>query len=364
MANLANKRPYKFGFRLDSMGLSIIITILATLLTFLLIFEINEIDEIAIPAYANSDESNINMSALQENSSKKFWLSIFKDICTVAVSILGTNLLLNLIIQKNSQNNLYDEFIIELLQNKDFLGSIPEDKRKILFKNIEEMDFLGENKIYTELINNVREKIVKSHYPFYYVSNNIDIICTLKPDCIEKDIIKTIEICSFEKSKKIEQYKISKFTLESLNEEKPVEIKKITINGKSKDINRCVEYTNSENEDNVYFANVNYNTQVLCCLKDEITVYNDKPTKIEINYITRVPLNDKVYIYRLTDPCKKFHFHYRIKDSNKKYKIHAQAFGFQDNAMKNPAGSRENEITYDIGDWAFPTDGVFVAFYE
>lgn len=119
-----------------------------------------------------------------------------------------------------------------------------------------------------------------------------------------------------------------------------------------------------DNKDNVYLANVNYNKKGLCCLKGGIVLYNDKPTKIEITYITRVPLNDKVFTSRLSAPCKNFHFHFRIDDSINNYKIYAQAFGFQDDAMKNPAGSRKNEITYEINDWAFPTDGVFVTFYK
>lgn len=361
LTNLANKRPYRFFLHRGSMTLSVLISIISLLVIIALSLKINGIEEPVISVSSNAD----NPILQQNKESNKVVLSTLKDVCVVVCSIFGSNFLLSLIIQKKSQNDLYDEFITEdLLQNRKFIKSIPKDNRKILLKSIEEIDFFSENKIYSKLIDSVRDKIAESHYPYYYISHNMDIICSIESNYIEKEIIKTVEIGSFEKCKTIKSFVISKFVLEELSGVKNVEIKKLTINDENKDIDNCIEYVYNENNDNVYLANVNYNKKGLCRLKDRITFYNDKPTKIEITYTTRVPLSDKVFTSRLSSPCKNYHFHFRIDDSVNNYKIYAQAFGFQDDAMKNPAGSRKNEITYEINDWAFPTDGVFVTFYK
>lgn len=371
---MAKKRPYKFLTSKTSIILSLIIVVISLIFIFFLSLEINNVEEIAVPVSIGIDESDgdnfYSYQLYQDNLEKKVLLSSLKDVLVVICSILGTNLIVSLIIQKKSQNDMYDEFLTEdLLQNTKFLKSMEKEKRQTLLRSIEKIDYMGCNEIYSELVNNVRNKIINSDYKFYYISNKIDIICNKKSNYIEKEIIKTVEIRSFDKEYTAKDYIITKFALEKINTIKNVEIKKLVINGQTQNVNveneNCdIKFVNMQNDDNVYYDNVNYNEKGQCCLKKEITFYDNETTTIEVTYITRVPVTDKVYTSRLSVPCKRFHFHFRIDDSKTNYKIHAQAFGFQDDAMKNPAGSRKNEVTYEISDWAFPSDGVFVAFYK
>ena len=141
----------------------------------------------------------------------------------------------------------------------------------------------------------------------------------------------------------------------------------MVINGVSKDIINDIEYVDTTSKDdtyNVYYDNIDYTVRAYYRLKDNITFYNNRSTTIQITYVTRVPITDVVYSSRLIVPCKKYHFRFKIDDSTTNYKINAQAFGFQEDAMKNPAGSLKNEVTYEINDWLFPSDGVFVTFYK
>lgn len=268
------------------------------------------------------------------------------------------------IIQSKSQNDIYDEFISEdLLQNRKFLQSIGEEKRKLLLRSIEKIDFLGENEVYSELIDNVRDKIVGCQYQIYFTVHNTDIVCSISQGFIEKEIIRTMEIKSFGNNVTFEGFPIAQSTFEVIDGIKGIEIQRLSINGEEKDLINDLKY--SEKDSNkTYHKNISYNKMAGYYLKDDITFTHDKPTRIEVTYITRVPLSDTVYTSRLSAPCKKYDFRFRINDSNKKYKLYAQAFGFQENAAKNPASSRVNEVTYVMDTWTFPTDGVFISFSE
>lgn len=359
---LANKRPYRFFISKASIILSIAISFMCLVFAFILSLEINKIDEIAVPAYANSDGSNIDINILQENLKKKVFFGAFKDIFVVVCSIFGTNLLLSLIIQKKAQNDMYDEFLTEdLLKNKKFLKSMDESKRHFLLQTLEKIEYLKDSQVYSELINSVRNKIIKSDYQYYYVSHKTEIVCYIKPQYIEKSIVKTIEVRSFDKSETIKDFAIAKIALEKINNTPNVEIKELKIDGKTKNVNNCIKYLGSSNTNDSHFVATNYNKCGKYCLSNDITFYNDKSTTIEIVYITRVPLNDKIYTSRLSVPCQEYGFRFRIEDSNTDYKICAQAFGFQEDAETKITNHR-NEIIYEMSDWIFSKDGVFVTF--
>lgn len=342
------------------MVLSILISIISLLFIIVLSFKINSIEESVIPVSSNTD--NLILHPIKENN--KVILSTLKDVCVVICSIFGANFLLSLLIQKKSQNDLYDEFITEdLLQNKKFIKSMPEDKRKILLKYIEEIDFLGENKIYSELINNVREKIVNYEYFYYFEKNNTHVVCNILSDCIEKKITKTIEVKSFDEDVTFEEFPLAQSTLEPIDGRDSIKITNLKINDKPQNVDDVVGYK-KEDSDNVYHKNINYKKRVVGFYKDDMIFYRDKITKIEVVYTTYVPLHDRVYTSRLSAPCKKYDFRFRINDSTKQYRLYSQAFGFQEDATKTPAGCQPNEIAYNINDWTFPADGVFITFGE
>lgn len=369
--HMANNRPYKFTTNKTSIILSIIIVVISIFFIFFLNVEIKNIEEEAVPVSLITDENNSNLyfsQNNQDNINKKVWLSSIKEVFVVLCSILGTNLIVSVIIEKKSQNDLYDEFITEdLLQNPKFLKSIDKEKRKTLLNSLEKIDYMGENKPYSELVNNVREKIINSDYKYYFLSSKTDIICKICPKYIEKEIIKIVEIKSFNDSYTDENYIITKIASQKIANKQSIEIKKLVINDFSQDINNDIEYIDTTTKDdayNIYYDNINYTIRGHYRLKKPITFYNNITTTIQINYVTRVPLTDKVYSARLSVPCKEYHFRFKIDDSTANYKINAQAFGFQDDAMKNPAGSRKNEVSYEMNDWIFPSDGVFITFYK
>lgn len=366
---MTDNRPYKFITNKTSMILSIIIVVLSMIFVLFLNLEINSMEEEVVPALLISDEDrDTNLYSFQDDQNKKIWLSSIKEVLVVLCSILGTNLIVSVIIEKKSQNDLYDEFLTEdLLQNSKFLKSIDKEKRKILLNSLEKIDYIGDNETYSELVNNVREKIISSDYKYYFLSNKTDIDCKITTKYIEKEIIKSVEIRSFEDSYTDENYIITKIASQKIENEPNIEIKKIVINGTTQNINNEIEYIDTTANDdayNVYYDNINYTIRGHYRLRNKITFYNNRTTTIQFNYITRVPLTDKVYSSRLSVPCKNYHFRFKIDNFNTNYKINAQAFGFQDDAMKNPAGSRKNEVTYEINDWLFPYDGVFVTFYK
>lgn len=366
---MINKRPYKFTTNTVSMILSVIIVVLSMLFILFLNVEIKSMENEAVPAIStNTNEDNsYSFQNTQYDINKKIWLSSIKEVLVVICSIFGTNLIVSVIIEKKSQNDLYDEFITEdLLQNFKFLKTIDKEKRKTLLNSLEKIDYMGENETYSELVNNVREKIINSDYKYYFVSNNIVITCTIKSNYIEKNIIRTVEIRSFDDSYTDKNYIITKIASKKIEGIQNIEIKELIINDVSKDITKDIEYvdTTSEGTYNVYYDNIDYTVRAYYRLKDNITFYNNRSTTIRVTYVTRVPATDIVYSSRLIVPCKKFRFRFKIDDSTINYKINAQAFGFQEDAMKNPTGSLKNEVTYEINDWIFPSDGVFVTFYK
>lgn len=370
---MINKRPYKFTTNAVSMILSVIIVVLSMLFILFLNVEIKSMENEAVPAIStNTNEDNsYSFQNAQYDINKKIWLSSIKEVLVVICSIFGTNLIVSVIIEKKSQNDLYDEFITEdLLQNFKFLKTIDKEKRKILLNSLEKIDYMGENETYSELINNVREKIINSNYKYYFMSNKIEITCKICPKYIEKEIIKYIEVRSFNDSYTDENYIITKIASQKINNKQNIEIKSLFINDISQDIKNDIEYFDTTTQKdaydayNLYYNNINYTRRGYYRLKRPITFYNNRTTTIRITYITRVPLTDKVYSARLSVPCKEYRFRFKIDDSTTNYKINAQVFGFQEDAMKNLAGSQKNEISYEIKDWLFPSDGVFVTFYK
>ncbi len=364
LVDLANKRPYKFFINKETVFLSVIIFFLCFVVVFILSSKINEIEEIAIPTYISSDKSDKDTNILQKRLEEKVILCTIKDILVVICTILGTNFLLSLLIQKKSQNDLYDEFLTEdLLQNKKFIESMPENNRKILLKYIEKIDYLGDNEIYSELISNVRDKIVNYKYKYYFETNNTSIICTILPDCIEKKITKTYEAKSFKKEELFDEFPFAQSSLEPIEGRRSIEITSLKINDEIKDVSKFIDYKTKDSE-NIYHKNSNYTKKIIGFYKDPMKFYSDKTTKVEVVYTTYVPLRDRVYTTRLSAPCKKYDFRFRINDSTKQYILHSQAFGFQEDATKTPAGCQPNEISYTINDWTFPADGVFITFNE
>lgn len=369
---MTNKRPYRFITNKISIILSIIIVVLSTILILFLNVEIKSIEEESVPTLLINDETkDTNLYSLQNNQddiNKKIWLSSIKEVLVVLCSIFGTNLIVSVIVEKKSQNDLYDEFLTEdLLQNPKFLKSIDKEKRKILLNSLERIDYMGENETYSELVNNVREKIINSDYKYYFISSKIDITCKICSKYIEKEIIKFVEVRSFNESYTDTNFIITKIASQKINNKQNVEIKKLFINNIPQDIENDIEYFDTTSKDDaydVYYDNINYTRRGYYRFKKPITFYNNNTTTIQIVFVTRVPLTDKVYSARLSVPCKEYHFRFKIDDSSTNYKINAQAFGFQEDAMKNPAGSQKNEISYEIKDWLFPSDGVFVTFYK
>ena len=367
MITLANKRPYKFFSNKISIIFSSIISAISLIAIIFLSFEINSLESIAIPVNASGnvsgdDSDSYVSSTTSEDAKKIIILRTIKDVAIVILSILGTNLMLSLIIQIKSQNDIYDEFITEdLLQNRKFLESMSPEKRKIILKNIEKIDYMADNEVYSDLINTVRDKISKSNYEYYFTFQNTNILCNITNEYIEKEIIRTMKIKSFDKPKTISNFILTKSSSEPINGVKGIEITKLVINGE-KQSDKSYEYQEEDNN-NVYLKNSQYNKVLKYVLKNDITFYHNKETNIEITYITRVPINDMAYTSRLSVPCKHYEFHFRINGS-KKYKLYSRAYGFQDDASNTPAGSRQNEVNFKIENWSFPTDGVFISFNE
>ena len=86
---------------------------------------------------------------------------------------------------------------------------------------------------------------------------------------------------------------------------------------------------------------------------------NKTPIKIEVEYVTRCPKNDKVYTCRLQYPCKKFDFNFHL--INDDYLINASAFGFIDDAESSPNRSDDaKNLSIKFENWIFPRDGVCI----
>lgn len=345
--DMKHKRKHKFYCRKSNTILLIIIFIVCTIFVFLFDYL--------------SKDSGIEL--IKNYMVNKAIYDAVKDVLIVLLSILGTNLILSFIIEVKKNNKLYDDFIAnDLLCEGKFLKSLEKNQRDKIHKEIEKIDFFENNKIYSNMYDNIKNKIINTNYDCYYENYTADVTCNIKKDegYIEKNEIISFDIYSIDKQKILSNYMLRRVTTALISNKEAFEWLEIKINGNSIDVKNDVNQR-CENVKDGYDRISRYEKIITYTLNKKLSLRQNKPVKIELYSISRTPLNDKVYSYRLKKPTNKFKFRFTIVDLET-HKLHLSAYGFQDDARDTPFRSLKNGVVCELKDWIFVNDGVVVSF--
>ena len=299
----------------------------------------------------------INISNAKEKMENVVLCSTIKDVLLVFITVCGTNLLMSVILERNSKNAfLYDVVLNDML-------AVPEIYEKMSHDNQEKMCNALEKRLYFD--NDVAHKIYKDMWKklqtnlceYYYKLCEYDIVCDIHDNYIEKSISKKLVIRAYQGNHTIKGYKFGGFTSMLVEGMEPYVVRQIEING-VKISNNDYSYNNQGVRKRLDNQN-QYNSYIEYKYKKALNISSNEDTIVTIQYVTRTAANDRISTYRVGQPCSNFKLRYSVKQ-NEKYRLTVQAFGFLDNADDSINVPELSNVNIEFTDWIFKHDGVVI----
>ena len=291
------------------------------------------------------------------------------DCLVVIVSILGTNLLLSVFIERKNKNNMVTEFLVnEMLASESVYSNLSNENQETILKNLELHKNFDNNLVLYEMHNYVNKKLKSDLKDYYFTECEYVVEVVAKESYFEKVITHTIELKPYKSNKTISNFTLGIINFKNIDGVSNYEIKDVLIDGKSIKIEYDSNgmFTNRSDIQAKTVPNKNkldnkngYNTTVRYYLKQKLHCKNDKPIKIVSNYVTRCPLDDINTTFRASVPSKKFSVNYTIAPEDK-YELHGNAFGFIDASTSFPNNHKPNVIRFGFNNWIFTDDGVSI----
>ena len=291
------------------------------------------------------------------------------DVLTVVCSITGTNLLTSLLIQINIQNQAYKDFVVDdFFSDETFLKSLSKEQREDIQHKIERIDCPDDDPLYFDYVNSFCKKLYEEKSETFLEHLEINISCIVSENIITKEITQIHKIRSFKNEACVKNYQLLKSSTQKIDGKKVIDLKKVSIDGQSLDVNKDI-YNDDDYNDDPLGELKGYNRTYRFRLKQSLRVKHDNPTTIMFSYKTQTYKDDMNYSYRLKMPCKSFDFNFKICDENdpkKTFKIVSRIYGIQYDIHKPGSGyGREgNEVKYHLDTWGAKRDGVSLSFSE
>ncbi|MBO5089443.1 MAG: hypothetical protein J6C27_00820 [Clostridia bacterium] len=294
---------------------------------------------------------------------------IVADILIVIVSILGTNLLLSVLVEKNSKNNIVTEFLVnDMLSSESVYANLSDENQTALLKNIELRRVFDGNETAYEMHNYMNEKVKNNLKEYYYSECEYVVVADVKDEYFEKTVTHTIVIVPYEKEKVLKKFPLTTINIKNINGLLNYELKDVQINGRPLKIvrdnngefasNSEVQWEKVANKNKLDNKN-GYNLKIKYYLKNRLMVSQNNPVKIVSNYITRCPIDDITTTFRASVPCKKFIVNYTV-EPEEQYKLTGSAFGFLDAASAYQNSHKTNVMRFGFDNWIFTDDGVSI----
>lgn len=285
---------------------------------------------------------------------------MLKDILLVIISVLGTNLLLNVVIQKGQNNDFFTDFFAnDIISSPEFYENLDDKNTIKILKCLESKQYFNNNVIITEMYDSIRHKLNKIDKEYYFEKCTYNVTCSVYDNFFEKNIVRAIRIRSYKSSAEIRNFNLANYTSKTVNGHKSYELKSLVIDGHELDVSRNVTLKSIPIIDLMSKKN-GYDSKINLQYNGKLSLRNDADTTITVNYIVRSTLDDITSTFRASEPCKNFQLIYKI-DPNSNYKVTANAFGFWDSADSSPNNLIDHEININFNDWIFEDDGVTVS---
>ena len=179
-----------------------------------------------------------------------YFISFVKQLTLLITSIIGTEFLLSLALEKHNQNDAFKEFFREdFINSSVFTEMVPRSKQKLISEKYRIEHIFDNKDIILKMMDYAQEKLCENLSDFYYEKCTYYANCSIEKGKFKKDIRKVIHIRSIKGA--IHKNKFPLLTVytkkvenQTLLDEPVVKIKSINDNSYKKlDINRdCITF--------------------------------------------------------------------------------------------------------------------------
>lgn len=338
-------------------GATIILAVLAAILAIAYWSTFYQSSQLSVEVSNLEADSSSRDTLIEEYNNMQIW----SEITLVMFSLAVSSLLSTVLIEKRNSNKIVEEvFVDDFFTSEKFLELLSEeDKKKVILELEKQCGFDGCRQK-SEMYLAVKEKLnkpVKNNENLFYEKYHIDIKCEIKGDYIEKTIVRSVKIKSLDKRLDLKDYVLLSISSKEISGYIPVEITELKIEDKSIDL-KNIKQRNLK-ESSPIDEKRGYSEITEFYYEPKINFSNKKAVSVDMEYITRCPVNDLLYTVRMPYPCKNFNFAFNVKNDD--YVVNPSAFGFIDDGNSTP--NRKNDrktISINFNDWIFPLDGVCV----
>lgn len=287
---------------------------------------------------------------------------MYKEYALIFLSVFASAFVSAVFIERNNSNKIVEEiFANDVFTSERFWHMFTEDERQKALETLDGLSHFGGNIVKGEMYNAVKRKINSfegSKSAFYYEEYYLDVSCTITEKYIEKRIIKTAKIRTFDKRKSVPNFVLLSLSSPKSEGYTVAEIATMRLNGSPVDggniqMQQSIDCTDKMAEKRGYKCHTTFTYMPV------IDFSSKKTQTIEVEYITRCPLNDLVYSCRMPCACKRFDFKFAVNTDG--YVLNPVAFGFIDDAKDSPNHTEDRKnVSLRFNDWIFPQDGVCV----
>lgn len=294
-----------------------------------------------------------------------YFISFVKQLTLLITSIIGTEFLLSLALEKRNQNDAFKEFFKEdFINSSIFTEMVPQDKQKIISDKYRLEKIFDNKKVVSEMIDYAQEKLCENLGDFYYEDCSYHVNCSIDKGMFKKSVKKVIQIRSIKGS--IEKKKfplLSVYTEKSSNNVASVEVPVLRM----KKANESRYKTLVEGKD--YYCEYGeveetlkkkngYDCKITYILRDKVELFEDKDLCIEVNCVKYSKLDDDLTsVFRVQVPCRKFEINFHAPES---YQVKPNAFGYIDHSQKAVNGEEPENVKIRFDKWIFPDDGAII----
>ena len=284
-----------------------------------------------------------------------------KSVLVIVISTIGVNLLSGLLIEVRTKNNYLQEIMTDdVVGSPAFYDNMSDEVREKMYEALEASMF-SKNKMSSQIYRHVREKLNEEDDTYYYTKCSYSVTCTVYDNYIEKAVTRTTHIRSYEDRITLEDYNVIGYSSKKINGMDSFQKDSLCINGKKIPDSDCEERPRKE-EKNLYVQN-EYNYSIDYVYKKKLEITSEKDTIIDMKYVTRTSIDDKMSTFRVARPCKEFKLYYTVNQHDK-FRLVGSAYGFLDNADDSNNNSSTSNLTIEFSDWIFKHDGATVVMLD
>lgn len=282
------------------------------------------------------------------------FITFLESLITIVFSVFLSSVLTAFIISKREKNDIYRDAFVDMIDKTIMEITIPEDSESRILANLKKT--IGVGHIPANMTETVIRKALLPQQCYYYQNCEIDIKCHVEDGYLVKQIMKNMFVRSYEPTCVIKK---GAFNFASQCGQKGVKdalvISDIKVLCDGKSAEPAYKIGTQNIKDNLSVKQGYIKKHIAYCDED-FSLYGDKTTKVTVSYITRVPLSDLTYVFRVPCSCKHLHLQCHLSGMDN-YSIRGYAFGFMDDARNTVSGKEKTECEFALEDWAFYGDG-------